>query len=56
MKSNFTNNEFLYNYAESDGGSVKWIGCEPINLVNTSVFEHNIAKYGNDIASTPIYI
>ena len=51
--SNFTNNDFKGNFADHDGGGVKWIGHEPYNLLSKNSFFNNTAMYGNEIASVP---
>ena len=43
---------FKDNQAFEQGGCIKWIGKEPLLL--NSLFINNYAKYGNNIAASPI--
>lgn len=48
-------NVFKHNFAEKDGGAIKWIEKEPF-LDKTNIFENNTALYGNNLASFPFRI
>lgn len=45
-----TTNQFLSNYAKSQGGAIAWIN-KKYNNDNTTVFYNNSAAYGNNTSS-----
>ena len=50
-----TGNTFDNNVAESEGGSIKWIGVEPI-IDSDNIFTNNSASYGPINAGFPFRI
>jgi predicted outer membrane repeat protein len=47
-----SNSKFSGNYAENEGGAIKWTDLEPI-FTNNQFSSNSVKVYGNNIASFP---